>query len=145
MKVSRKTEYALRCVWCLALHSERRTTITEIATATAVPRSFLAKILQKLVAAGLVVSSRGVKGGFRLARPPVETSLYDVYVVMEGPRAAAQHCAVSNNTCGVHGYCAVHPFWSGARKHFERMLRESSAADAPTNIALSLPGTHGVG
>lgn len=140
MKVSRKTEYALRCVWHLALRSERRITIAEIADATAVPRSFLAKILQKLVAAKLVESSRGVKGGFRLARSPAETCLYDVYVVMEGPRAAARYCAVSRTSCGVAGYCAVHPFWNGARIRFEQLLREATADNPPPEFALALPG-----
>lgn len=136
MKVSRKTEYALRCVWYLALQPERRLTITEIAHATTVPRSFLAKILQQLVAAKIVVSTRGVNGGFRLARAPADTSLYDIYVEMEGPRASSGHCAVSNNTCGVDGYCAVHPFWNGARRHFEQLLRETTAKDVPPDFPI---------
>lgn len=129
MKVSRRTEYALRCVWYLALHPERTVTIAEIAGATEVPRSFLAKILQDLVREEVVVSIRGAKGGFRLAHPPDETSLYNVYVATEGRRASGQHCAVSAQVCGVDGYCALHPFWSGARTRFEKLLRAAKARD----------------
>ncbi len=126
MKVSRKTEYALRCVWQLALHPERTATLTELSTSTDVPRSFLAKILQQLTAAGIVDSFRGVHGGFRLAQSPEQTSLYEVYLQMEGPKAAAQQCAVSPEVCGADGYCTLHPFWKGARDRFEQLLRKAT-------------------
>lgn len=130
MKVSRKTEYALRCVWRLALDEGRTVTLAELAETTAAPVAFLAKLLQGLCAAGVVASHRGVKGGFRLARPARETSLYEVYVAMEGRRAAREQCAVSPNICGVDGYCAVHPYWSKARREFETSLRRARAGDA---------------
>ncbi len=50
-----------------------------------IPKSFAAKILQKLVRAGIVSSFQGIKGGFRLARPADEITLYDVIRVIEGP------------------------------------------------------------
>jgi len=143
MKVSRKTEYGLRCVWRLALEEERTVTLAELAETTAAPAAFLAKLLQGLCAAGIVVSQRGAKGGFRLARPAQETSLYEVYVAMEGRRAAREQCAVSPNVCGVDGYCAVHPYWSAARKKFETSLRRAKAGDAvasfplPSTVALT--------
>ncbi len=129
MKVSRKTEYALRSVWQLALHPERTATLAEISELTNVPGPFLAKIMQRLAGAGIVVSVRGARGGFRLARPPHETSLYEVYVAMEGNRAARNQCAVSPQVCGTDGYCAVHPFWNSARRKFEQLLKEATAGD----------------
>lgn len=136
MKVSRRTEYALRCVWRLALDERRTVTLAELSETTATPAAFLAKLLQRLSAVGIVVSVRGAKGGFRLARPARETSLYDVYVAMEGKRAARQQCAVSPNTCGVDGYCAVHPYWSRARREFETSLRNAKAGDAVASFPL---------
>jgi Rrf2 family protein len=124
-------------VWQLALHPERTATISELAAATDVPRSFLAKILQGLVSANIVLSYRGAKGGFRLARPPEETSLYAVYREMEGPRAAESQCAISQETCGVHQYCTLHPFWHGARERFEELLREAIPGVRPKISALA--------
>lgn len=136
MKVSRKTEYAIRCVWQLALHPERTATLGELAEATAVPRSFLAKILQRLVTAKVLVSFRGAKGGFRLAKSPEETSLYAVYLEMEGARAARGQCAVSPQSCGTEGYCALHPFWHGARERFEQLLREARPGLHPMDLGV---------
>lgn len=137
MKVSRKTEYALRCVWQLALRPERTATLTELSEATEVPRSFLAKILQRLTAAGIVRSFRGVHGGFRLAQSPEQTSLYEVYLQMEGPKAAAQQCAVSPEVCGVDGYCTLHPFWKGARDRFEQLLRKATPGKGDSGFQLT--------
>lgn len=136
MKVSRKTEYALRCVWRLALDEERTVTLSELSETTAAPAPYLAKLMQQLNAAGIVVSHRGAKGGFRLAQPAGNISLYDVYVAMEGKRAAHKQCAVSPNVCGVDGYCAVHPYWSRARQEFETLLRNAKAGDAAAAFPL---------
>ena len=113
-------------MWQLALQPERTATLSELSEATEVPRSFLAKILQQLTAANIVQSFRGVHGGFRLAKSPEQTSLYEVYLQMEGPKAAARQCAVSPGVCGVDGYCTLHPFWKGARDRFEQLLRKAT-------------------
>ena len=117
-------------MWRLALNPDRTATLAELAEETEVPRSFLAKILQQLVSAKIVRSFRGAKGGFRLARPPEEVSLYEVYREMEGPRAAESQCAVTPSTCGVEGYCTLHPFWHGARQRFEELLRRARPGEA---------------
>ena len=68
MQITRETDYAIRCVLHLARQPRRVAPAAEIAAATQVPRIFLAKILQRLAKAGIVVSQRGVQGGFSLAR-----------------------------------------------------------------------------
>jgi len=124
-------------VWQLELHPERTATLTELSETTGVPRSFLAKILQQLTAASIVESFRGVHGGFRLAQSPEQTSLYEVYLQMEGPKAAAEQCAVSPEVCGADGYCTLHPFWKGARDRFEQLLRKATPGDGETGFRSS--------
>lgn len=58
--------------------------IGALAKAEAVPANFLAQILIKLREAGLIVSRRGNQGGYTLARPPEEISLFDIVVAVEG-------------------------------------------------------------
>ena len=58
--------------------------IEHLARTEAVPASFLAQILGKLRTHGLIVSRRGNQGGFTLARPPEEISLYDILIAVEG-------------------------------------------------------------
>ncbi|MDB6114643.1 MAG: cymR 2 [Lacunisphaera sp.] len=58
--------------------------IEQLAQAEAVPANFLAQILGKLRNHGLITSRRGNQGGYTLARPPEEISLYDILMAVEG-------------------------------------------------------------
>lgn len=111
--------------------------ISEIARASEVPRSFLAKILQRLARAGIVRSHRGAGGGFELVRNAGELSLRDVVEIMQGP-VALNTCAVDQDRCPRSGICVVHPVWvrAGAdvgkllgKYTFQRLLREEKKND----------------
>ena len=86
MKISVKVDYACRVMAELArLHgSGELAQIEQLAEAEAVPANFLAQILLKLRDHGLITSRRGNLGGYSLARPPEEISLYDILVAVEG-------------------------------------------------------------
>lgn len=86
MRVSAKAEYACLAVIALAgrHHDDRPVPIREIVDAKGIPASFLTQILLKLKVAGLVVSTRGSSGGYRLARPPEEISLSEILQVVDG-------------------------------------------------------------
>ena len=71
-------EYAMRGMLALAAGDGRPMTTRQIADTMKVPRSYLSKVLQSLVRAGLVHSTRGLKGGFVLARPPEELNMMDI-------------------------------------------------------------------
>lgn len=86
MKISAKAEYACLAVIALAGRhdGERPVPIREIAEAHDIPETFLTQILIRLKGAGLVVSTRGSSGGYRLARDPMTISLGDVLRVIDG-------------------------------------------------------------
>lgn len=86
MRISAKAEYACLAVIALAerYQEDRPLPIREIAEAQAMPTAFLTQILLKLKEAGLVQSTRGSAGGYRLARPPEEILLIDVLRVVDG-------------------------------------------------------------
>ncbi len=58
--------------------------IDHLAKVEVVPANFLAQILSELRNGGLVLSRRGIQGGYTLARPPDQISLYDIVKVIEG-------------------------------------------------------------
>lgn len=88
MRVSAKTDYALRAVVELARHGDRQPVKAErIAVAQEVPLRFLENILGELRHAGLVESRRGAEGGYMLARPADEIALADVVRAVDGPLA----------------------------------------------------------
>jgi len=86
VKVSAKAEYACLAVIALAIlgKGDRLVRIREIANAQGIPETFLTQILLKLKAAGLVHSTRGASGGYRLARSAEQISLGEVIQVVDG-------------------------------------------------------------
>jgi Rrf2 family transcriptional regulator, nitric oxide-sensitive transcriptional repressor len=102
---SQTAEYALRAVAYLAEEGEPRT-VAQIAAATKVPPSYLSKVMQSLGRAELVVSQRGLHGGFRLARATDQLCVYDIVQAVDPiqritkcPLDLPQH---SKNLCKLH-------------------------------------------
>ena len=87
MRVSAKAEYA--CLAMVALADRRPddppVRIREIAEGQAIPERYLVQILLQLKGAGLVQSTRGASGGYRLARPPDRISVAEVLSAIDGP------------------------------------------------------------
>lgn len=125
MQITRQTDYAVRCVLYLSKEYDRMASVSEISKHMHIPKSFLAKILQGLVKAGIVESSRGIKGGFQLAKGPKEISLLDVIEAIEGP-VAMNRCAIDKRLCNLSNTCSVHPVWIEIRKEVEKRLRHYS-------------------
>ena len=86
MKISVKVDYACRVMaeMCRLHGSGTLAQIEHLARTEAVPANFLAQILGKLRTHGLITSRRGNQGGYVLARPPEEISLYDILMAVEG-------------------------------------------------------------
>jgi|SRR5215216_3690169 Rrf2 family protein len=86
MKISTKVDYACRVLTELArLHgSAELAQIEHLARVEEVPANFLAQILSELRNGGLITSRRGIQGGYALARPPDQISLYDIFVAIDG-------------------------------------------------------------
>jgi Rrf2 family transcriptional regulator, iron-sulfur cluster assembly transcription factor len=111
MELTRKAEYAIRGMLYLARqHESSISMLTDIAGAVEAPRTFLAKIFQDLVKIGLIRSTRGVKGGFVLARPPERITLREIVEAIEGPIMPNQ-CLMGEGVCSFQETCQVHPVW----------------------------------
>jgi Rrf2 family protein len=127
MQITRETDYAIRCVDYLSDKWGSVTMVDEISRGKSIPKSFLAKILQKLTKASIVKSYRGVKGGFELARPPKEITLLDVIEAIQGP-VAMNVCAIDEAMCDFSSSCAVHPVWIEIRREVEKILGKKTFA-----------------
>jgi Rrf2 family protein len=127
MQITRETDYAIRCVDYLSDKWGSVTMVDEISKGKCVPKSFLAKILQKLTKASIVKSYRGVKGGFELARSPKNITLLDVIEAIQGP-VAMNVCALDETMCGFSSSCAIHPVWIEIRREVEKILKKNNFA-----------------
>jgi Rrf2 family protein len=127
MEITREADYAIRCILYLSNKQGEISMVEDIASEMQIPKSFLAKIVQKLARASLVKSFRGVKGGFQLARPPVEISLLDVVEAIEG-EVVMNVCALDHMLCSRSASCPVHPVWTEIRKDFRKILKKYNFA-----------------
>jgi Rrf2 family protein len=127
MFVTREADYAVRCILCLSQEAGRTVSATEISKSASIPRSFVAKILQRLSKKELVKSVQGIAGGFQLAKEPGEVNLLEVIEAIQGP-VATNLCAVDNRLCDNSSNCSVHPVWVKLKQITENQLREVTFA-----------------
>jgi Rrf2 family protein len=141
MLVTRETDYAVRCMLYLAGTSGRVTCVTEISRMTDIPRSFLAKIIQRLAHAGLVRSSRGRSGGIILMNKPSDVSLLDIITAIQEGSTICAYAGVSdkNNSDPI---CSIYPVWAELRKDVERRLREQSLDRLAAVLESARTGSH---
>jgi Rrf2 family protein len=102
--------------------------VNEISEEYKIPRSFLAKILQKLVKAKIVRSYRGVKGGFSLAKQARDISVLNVLEAIEG-KLALNICLPDKKMCNFSRHCPVSAVWATAQSKVIEVLSKSNFED----------------
>lgn len=86
MNISKSTRYALYAAAEMALAGDAATTVGAVAERYGIPEGALAKVFQQMVRAGLAAGTRGIGGGYRLARPASRITVLEVMHVFERAR-----------------------------------------------------------
>jgi len=129
MKLSRASTYAFYGLGYLAGQpAGRLVPLSEICERYGVSDTHLAKIFQTLVKAGLLESSRGVNGGFALAKPANKISPLDVIQAIEGPIVEAG-CLLLREPCERDSVCRINALWRRAQHQMLTVLRQATLAD----------------
>ena len=120
--------YAIRAMGFLAQQDTKEPVLSStIASEMKIPRNFLSKILNRLAQAGLILATRGRGGGVTLSRPKSEIFLYEV-VNLFMKVDDYKRCLLGMNNCD--GSCGLHHRWRIIAKQFEKMLNETTIAQA---------------
>ena len=130
MRITQEADYALRIVSLLA-GSETPVGAPQVAEAVGVPSRFAMKILRKLSLGGVVKSTRGVSGGYRLALPPEEISLRSVIETIDG-EIAIRHCLLADHICSRNadkGACRFHHVFAELNGMITERLSRLSIGD----------------
>lgn len=106
IRMSRLTDYGIVLMRYLAMHPERVHTATEVADGARLPLPTVGKLLRKLTREGVLVSHRGVKGGYSLARTPEKISVAGVIRAVEGP-VGLTVCSEPSGDCDRESSCPV--------------------------------------
>jgi Rrf2 family transcriptional regulator, cysteine metabolism repressor len=132
LKVSQKTEYAMRAMIELALRKGAGSGLCsakEIAEAQRIPLRFLEQQLGALHKAGLVESFRGAGGGCRLARDPSEVKVAEIVDAIEGPLFPMFCLDPTDHTCAQDGACGLQELWSDVRVAVRSVFERTTLAD----------------
>jgi Rrf2 family protein len=127
MKISQTAEYALRAVVWLAREPAASVGTQHIAKATHVPAGYLARVLQSLARAGLLESTPGRAGGFRLRRAPAEISVLDVVNAVD-PVQRIVSCPLGLKAHRGH-LCPLHRRLDDAAASVERAFAATNMAE----------------
>ena len=112
-------------------HGQGPMSISAMSKASAVPMPYLEQLIGPLRRAGLVESTRGARGGYRLTRSPDAVKVGDVYRVMEGP-VAPMECVsedITEQTCPLIDGCETRPVWLRMRDAIAETLDSTTLAD----------------
>ena len=137
MRLTSFSDYAVVLLAAAARHpAGARLSATALAEETGIPLPTAQKLTGRLAAAGLLTTSRGTGGGFRLARTAPQISLADIVEAVEGPIAMTVCVDETRHDCALEGACAVRPHM-GIVNHAVRgalaavTLEQLSRAPAP--------------
>lgn len=123
---SRQCEYALQAVLYLAVKPPGElVSIRDISRALKIPAHFLAKIFQDLSRKNLLDSKKGPQGGFRLAMPARDITLFHIVEAIDG-RAFIDNCVMGFPECSEKRPCPIHSRWGSLKDDLYQMLVNKS-------------------
>jgi Rrf2 family protein len=142
MILKSQVEWALHCCAILAGLPEGRYLSTKaLAELHGVPKEYLSKALQSLSQAGLVLTTLGPSGGYRLARPPAELTFLEIVEAVEGKSRTFVCTEIrANNPCRPKGHCDSRPcavarvMWE-ADEAWRQKLRSVTLADLGATLS----------
>ncbi len=125
MIYSKACEYGIRALTYLARHPDERSVVRDISDEEGVPHYFLGKILQTLAKHDLVSSIKGPGGGFGLAQPAEQITLYDIRAAIDGNQDLFD-CAVGYEDCTAQSPCALHDDFEPLRDEIIAYLKTTT-------------------
>ncbi|MGH8144339.1 MAG: SUF system Fe-S cluster assembly regulator [Steroidobacteraceae bacterium] len=123
LRISKLTDYATLLLARLAGQPGRRVTAAQLAQETGLACPTVSKLLKQLHRQGLVQSTRGLHGGYLLARPAAQISAVNILDALEGPVALTE-CASHESHCGIELTCAVGRAWRRVNLAIRRSLQD---------------------
>jgi Rrf2 family protein len=129
LRLSKKADYGLMAMKHLAEHADRGAcSAKDVADSYRIPQELLAKILQRLVKAGLLKSQHGTHGGYVLARDAKSISALEVIRAIDGPLFITS-CVTIHGDCEQSDLCTIREPLRKVNQGIEDVLRSISIAD----------------
>lgn len=128
MRFQATTEYAIRALFYLVKHPEKRISARALHEALNIPYKHLNRLMSSLAEAGLVSVTYGKHGGYRVTRDLDTIYLYQIAEKAESLEDY-DRCLLGVPECSDHNPCVLHDRWVSRRKEIKAMLYETTLAD----------------
>jgi Rrf2 family protein len=129
LKLTKKADYGLMAMKHLAERAPHGAcSAKDVADAYGIPQEALAKILQRLVKAGLLHSQHGMNGGYTLARDPNTISAFEVIRAIDGPLFITS-CITVRGECDQTDRCTIREPLRRVNESIEQVLRRISISE----------------
>ena len=130
IRLTKMTDYSIVLMTYCALRPEQPIhTTRDLATESRIPLPTVGKILKQLTRKGLMISHRGVKGGYALARKPEQISIAQVISALDGPIAITDCSTDSTHKCELECVCPVSANWQLINEAVRKALGDLTLAD----------------
>ena len=133
MLLTKKSEYALLSLISIAKSNSPKN-VDELSRELSIPKSFLAKIMQNLAKNNIVISHRGVNGGFALKKPYDEITILEITTVAEEKIPSVFECSPSVLSCpsDIGNACGIWPLLNNLQGKINIFLEELTLKDIST-------------
>lgn len=135
MNFSKTTEYALRILSYMSLDENRLYSATDLFEKLQIPFRYLRKQLQFLQNQGLLTSTQGKQGGYRIAKPLKDISLMDI-VESTDEVLDANRCFFGFQECPLTNRCVLHDKWGDMRSQTFEILKTTTLFDLKNSTNL---------
>jgi len=126
MKISTRARYGTRALLDLAIHKdEAPISLKDIAQRQQISLQYLEHLITPLIAAGIVRSVRGPKGGISLAKPPKQIALSEIFQLLEGSTAPVE-CIDNPNLCSRSESCVTRDIWEEMKNAMNGVLENTT-------------------
>ena len=129
MKLSTRGRYGTRALLELALHQgEGPVPLKDIAQRQQISLQYLEHLITPLIAAGIVLSTRGPRGGVSLTKPPEAIRLSQIIQLLEGSIAPVE-CVNDPKYCSRSDFCVTRDIWSELKRVMDGVLESTTLRD----------------
>jgi FeS assembly SUF system regulator len=128
IRLSKLSDYAVVVLEALARDPSRVVSAGDISAETKIPEPTVSKVLKAMSGVALVTSSRGVSGGYQLAKPAATISVQEIVTAIEGPVALTACVEENDQPCALELHCALSGRWDTVNKAIAQTLSSISLA-----------------
>jgi Rrf2 family transcriptional regulator, iron-sulfur cluster assembly transcription factor len=127
--LSKTSKYCLQALILIASLDQKECVLAkQIAGSLSIPKEYLNKVLRLLVKEKFLVSLKGPQGGFSLARPSHDITVYEIITVIDGTEFF-DSCIIQPVTCDENKPCALHDYWHRILRQIRTVLDNVTLAD----------------